>query len=394
MSGDACVVFDDRLTEYDFGPSHPMSPIRIKLTIRLAEALGVLGPDGLETVAAPVADDDLVATVHTAEYMAAVRRCGDEPGRPDHAHGLGTDDTPTFPRMHQASAHIVGASVEAARQVWEGGRTHAANVAGGLHHAMPAAASGFCVYNDAAVAIRWLLDHGAERVAYVDIDAHHGDGVQKVFYDDPRVLTVSLHESPRTLFPGTGYPTEIGGGQAPGTAVNLALPPGTSDAGWLRAFHAIVPEVVQEFRPQVLVTQHGCDSHTEDPLTHLMVSVDAQRAAAIALHDLSHRVCDGKWVALGGGGYAVVAAVPRVWTHLLAVVRGAPLDPGLAVPESWQEYVLEVLGTRGPSRMTDGREPTYSDWSQGYDPASWLDRSIQSTRQAVFPALGLDALFW
>ena len=228
--------------------------------------------------------------------------------------------------MHRAASHVVGATAEAFRQVWSGESLHSANITGGLHHAMPDRASGFCIYNDVAVGIRWLLDQGASKVAYVDVDVHHGDGVEKIFYDDPRVLTISLHETGQTLFPGTGFPQDVGGPDAQGSAVNVALPPGTSDAGWLRAFHAVVPPLLREFAPEVLVTQHGCDSHRDDPLADLMLSVDGQRASYLALHDLAHEVCDGQWVVTGGGGYALVEVVPRAWTHLLAVVGGHPLD--------------------------------------------------------------------
>jgi len=245
-----------------------------------------------------------------------------------------------------------------------------------------------------AVAIRWLLDQGARKVAYVDIDVHHGDGVQHVFYDDPRVLTISLHETGQMLFPGTGFPKDTGGPDAEGSAVNVALPPGTTDSGWLRAFHAVVPQLVREFAPDVLVTQHGCDSHIEDPLAHLMLTVDGQRAAHLALHDLAHEVCGGKWVVTGGGGYAVVDVVPRSWTHLLAIVGGAPLDPAGPTAEGWREHVATLLGRTAPYRMTDGREPAYRDWSEGYDPSVWLDRAVAATREAVFPAHGLDPQPW
>jgi acetoin utilization protein AcuC len=388
MSGEALLVFDDGLTAYDFGRGHPMSPVRVELTMKLAGELGVL--EQLKIVPAPTAGDALLETVHTAEYVAAVKRAGEHPDDADPIHGLGTSDTYCFPRMHEVSAQIAGASVEAARAVWEGDVLHAANIAGGLHHAMPNQASGFCVYNDPAIAIQWLLDHGAERVAYVDVDVHHGDGVQTVFYNDPRVLTVSLHESPTTLFPGTGSAGETGGPDAEGTAVNVALPPGTGDAGWLRAFHAVVPEVVKAFRPQVLVTQHGCDSHVEDPLAHLTKTIDGQRAAYLALHDLAHELTEGKWVATGGGGYAIVDVVPRAWTHLLAIVAGHPIDPATAVPEAWREAVQMRFGRVAPVRMTDGRDASYTDWSSGYNPGTWLDRAIKATRDASFPLLGLD----
>ena len=263
--------------------------------------------------------------------MAAVHAASTD-GTPDPAFGLGTSDDPVFPDMHEASARVVQGSVDSALAVWEGRALHAVNVTGGLHHAMPASASGFCVYNDAAVAIRALLDAGAQRVAYVDIDAHHGDGVQAVFWDDPRVLTVSVHETGQALFPGTGHARETGGPGAEGTAVNVALPSGTGDAGWLRALDAVVPAVVRAFDPDVLVTQHGCDTHLLDPLTHLRVSVDGQVRAAHLLHDLAHEVADGRWVALGGGGYAVVDVVPRSWTHLLGIATHHPVDPAHAGP--------------------------------------------------------------
>ncbi|CAM3637441.1 acetoin utilization protein AcuC [Nocardioides zeicaulis] len=389
-AGPTSVVFDPTLTAYNFGPTHPMSPVRVDLTMRLADELGVL--DRLVRVDAPVATDEQIATVHDPGLIASVTRAGSTPGYEDAGRGLGTEDDPVFEDMHLASAHVVGATLEAVRQVWSGESLHSVNISGGLHHAMPDRASGFCIYNDVAVGITQLLADGAERVAYVDIDVHHGDGVEKVFYDDPRVLTVSLHETGQMLFPGTGFPTDTGGPGAEGTAVNVALPPGTSDAGWLRAFHAVVPPVLREFRPQVLVTQHGCDSHMNDPLAHMMLSVDGQRAAYLALHELAHEVAGGRWVVTGGGGYSVVDVVPRAWTHLLAIASGHPLDPELATPPAWREHVEQVLGADAPHRMTDGRTPAYRDWSGGYDPETWLDRAIHATRMEVFPLHGLDPL--
>jgi acetoin utilization protein AcuC len=386
--GRACVVFDERLTQYNFGQAHPMAPVRIELTMDLARELGVL--EGMVVVGATPATEDELNLIHTANYIERVRKLSDHPIHADSTIGLGSEDNPVFPHMHEASSLIAGASVEAARQVWTGAAPRAINIGGGLHHAMPGNASGFCIYNDVALAIRWLLDNGAERVAYVDVDAHHGDGVQKMFWNDPRVLTISIHEGPQTLFPGTGFSSETGGEGAEGSAVNVPLPPGTSDAGWLRAFHAVVPPVVREFAPDILVTQQGCDSHMDDPLTNLMLSVDGQRASYLALRELAEEVCDGKWVATGGGGYAVIDVVPRAWTHLLAIVSGAPLDPSTMTPEKWQAHVAELRGAPGPMRMTDGRSVAYRAWERGYDPASWLDRSIHATRTAVFPLHGLD----
>jgi len=387
--GPATVVYDSSLSEYDFGPTHPMAPIRVDLTMRLADELGVL--DGLRVVPAPMVTDEQLLAVHDADYIEAVERAG-RFMQPDPRHGLGTEDDPIFPAIHHASAHIAGASVEACRQVLTGESLHSANIMGGLHHAMRAQASGFCIYNDVAVGIQWLLDQGLERIAYVDVDVHHGDGVERAFWDDPRVLTISLHETGQMLFPGTGFADELGGADALGSAVNLPLPPGTADHGWLRAFHAVVPDLVREFKPQILVTQQGCDSHAEDPLAHLMLSVDGQRAAYVMLHDLAHEVCDGRWVAFGGGGYAVVDVVPRAWTHLLAIVAGKPLAPSTQTPGGWREHIRSRLAANAPELMTDGREPRFRDWASGYDPATWLDRQINATRTAAFPLHGLDPL--
>ncbi|HWV27855.1 MAG TPA: acetoin utilization protein AcuC [Aeromicrobium sp.] len=388
MSDRACVVFDEALTSYDFGATHPMAPVRIDLTMQLARELGVL--DRLDVVGAVPATEDELALVHTPQYIERVQHLSAHPHGSDMTLGLGSEDNPVFGHMHEASALIAGASVEAARRVWTGQAPRAVNISGGLHHAMPGHASGFCIYNDVALAIRWLLDNGAHRVAYVDVDAHHGDGVQKMFWDDPRVLTISLHESPQTLFPGTGYSTEVGGEHATGSAVNVPLPPGTADAGWLRAFHAVVPPLLRAFAPDILVTQHGCDSHMDDPLTNLMLTVDGQRAAYLALRDLAAEITGGKWVATGGGGYAVLDVVPRAWAHLLAIVSGHPLEPEQLTSPGWRDRIQQMRGTPALSTMTDGRNPAYRDWSLGYDPASWLDRSIQATRMATFPLWGLD----
>ena len=386
-------MHDDSFTAYDFGRDHPMAPVRVDLTVRLARELGVLsegGAAGLPVIGAANASDDLVATVHSGELIEAVQRVSADPTRTETRFGLGTPDNPVFAGMHDASAHVVGASVEAARRVWTGQLEHAVNISGGLHHAMPGLASGFCVYNDAAVAIRWLLDNGAQRVAYVDVDVHHGDGVERVFWDDPRVLTISLHETGQMLFPGTGFPQDLGGPDAMGSAVNVALPPGTSDGGWLRAFHAVVPPLLREFAPEILVTQQGCDSHVEDPLAHLALTVDGHRASYLALHELAHEVAGGRWLALGGGGYEVVGVVPRSWTHLLAIASGQSIDPLTETPGGWRDHVRTRLARSAPFRMTDGRKPSWRPWSAGYDPDTWLDRSIHGTRTAAFPLHGLD----
>jgi acetoin utilization protein AcuC len=349
----ACTVaapWDERLLAYDFGPSHPLAPVRVELTMALARELGVL--DRIDVTGFESAGDDLLALVHSRGYIEAVKRAG-ETLRPDPSHGLGTPDDPVFAGMHEASALVAGASLAAVEAVFAGSHDHAVNISGGLHHAMPDRASGFCVYNDPAIAIRWLLEQGAEKVAYVDIDVHHGDGVQAVFWDDPRVLTISLHESGRTLFPGTGDPADTGGPNASGAAINVAFTPGTGDEEWHAGFDATVPAALRSFAPSYLVTQHGCDTHALDPLANLLLSVDGQRLAHAKLHDLAHEVCDGRWLAVGGGGYELVQVVPRTWTHLFAIATGEPLDPQTPTPQEWREFVKRRTGETAPTRMSD-----------------------------------------
>ncbi|WP_169949861.1 acetoin utilization protein AcuC [Microbispora sp. H11081] len=386
MSKAVRVVWDEDLLSYDFGPGHPLAPVRVELTMALARDLGVL--DAAEMIGCVPATEDEIALVHTRDYIEAVKNVSKD-GRPALRYGLGTEDNPAFAGVHEAAALVTGATLAAARAVWTGEAEHAVNVAGGLHHAMPGAASGFCVYNDPAVAIAWLLSQGATRIAYVDVDVHHGDGVQTAFYDDPRVLTISLHESPGTLFPGTGFPQETG---AEGTAVNVALPAGCGDTEWLRAFHAVVPPLLHHFQPQVLVTQQGCDSHALDPLANLMLSLDGQRTAYAALHRLAHETAGGRWIAVGGGGYELVQVVPRAWTHLIAEAVGRPVDPSTETPETWRTFAREHTGEIPPLRMTDGRHPRWRDISEGYDPADAVDRAVIATRKAVFPFHGLDPM--
>ena len=366
VAGTFTLAWDPRMTAYDFGPDHPLAPVRVELTISLATSLDVLS--SVPVVSPSPATDAELQLVHDPAYIAAVRQAGAD-GQANGWYGLGTPDNPVFPDMHAASALIAGGTLAAARSVWDGVSLHAGNVAGGLHHAMRKSASGFCVYNDPAIAIAWLLSSGASRIAYVDLDVHHGDGVQAAFYNDPRVLTISLHQHPATLFPGTGLASETGGPSARGYAVNVALPAGTGDAGWLRAVDAVVPPLVSSFQPDVLVSQHGCDTHRLDPLANLDVSLDGQRAAASLMHALAHSAAGGRWLFTGGGGYQRVQVVPRCWTHLLAIAAGTPLDPSVTTPLSWRELARELTGETAPELMTDGSDASFVPVSEsGIDP--------------------------
>ena len=390
MVGTLKVFWDDAFAGYDFGPGHPLAPVRLELTMALARELGVFDAPGVSVTVPEPASHELLELQHDPAYIAAVQCAAPMAPLPDPVFGLGTTDNPVFAGMHDASALVAGASVAAASAVWTGAAGHAANLAGGLHHAMPAAASGFCVYNDPVIAIKWLLGHGAARIGYVDLDVHHGDGVLAAFYTDPRVLTISLHEHPLTLFPGTGLAAETGSGTATGYTVNVALPAGTGDAAWLRAFHAIVPPLLREFRPQLILSQHGCDSHRLDPLAHLGLSIDALRAAAATVHRLAHETADGRWVIFGGGGYAPVQVVPRAWAHLLAEAAGRPVDPRTPTPLAWRDFAQLRTGEPAPEWMTDREPAVYTPFESGYDPADHVDRAIMATRTAVFPDHGLD----
>ena len=381
------------MAAYNFGPNHPMSPKRLDLTSSLARELGIFDLPHVDLVEAYVASDDEIATVHTRDYIQAVRRVGADPTLCEPDWGLGTEDDPAFAGMHEASARLVGGSLVAANAIISGAVPRAVNFGGGMHHAFANKASGFCIYNDAAISIQRLLDSGVSKVAYIDIDAHHGDGTERIFWDDPRVLTISLHETGVSLFPGTGFANDIGGPNAIGAAVNVALPAGTSDAGWLRAFHAVVPQLVEAFAPEVILSQHGCDSHRDDPLTNLNTTVDGQREAALSIAALADKVCGGRWIATGGGGYNIISVVPRVWSHLMAIVAGKPVPLRTAVPETWRSYVADKYGMVAPLLMGEDADTWWRSWEVGYNPADALDRTVMATRKAVFPLYGLDPWF-
>ncbi|WP_159623309.1 acetoin utilization protein AcuC [Ruania rhizosphaerae] len=382
--------WSEELLAYDFGAGHPMAPIRLRLTVELLSALGLLSAPEVRVVDAEPASDDELARAHERAYIAAVRAASE--GVPDRSRGLGTTDDPIFAGMHEASARIVGATLAGARAVWQEGPARAVSIAGGMHHAMPGRAGGFCIYNDAAVAISWLLAAGCERVLYLDIDAHHGDGVERAFWDDPRVVTISVHQSGQTLFPGTGFAQDVGGPDARGSAINLALPEGTGDVAWLRGIEAVAGPVVREFAPQVIVSQHGCDTHRRDPQASLDLTIDAQRAAAQMVGRWASEHAGGRWLSTGGGGYDLIWTVPRSWAHLVAVSAGVPLAVQTDLPAGWLERVRDLGDGDGPTTMSDGGDTDFRSWVDGYDPADPVDQAIAATRRAAFPWRGLDPL--
>lgn len=379
------LVWDDRVASYEFGPQHPLAPVRVELTMALIRDSELVGP-GVREVVPPDVDDDEVLRRHRPDFVDVVRRLSVDPAGPGgDRYGLGAGDTPAFAGMHEVSRTICAASIEAARQVWTGDVVHAFNPAGGLHHAMPERAAGFCVYNDPAIAIDWLLEHGAQRVAYVDVDVHHGDGVEVMFRDDPRVLTISLHESGRYLFPGTGAADDIGGPQALGSAVNLPLDPGTDGRVWLEVFDRVVEPLLRAFKADVLVTQLGCDTHATDPLAHLALTVDDMAAIYRRLHVLAHDVSDGRWLATGGGGYQLVRVVPRAWTIAFAEMSGAKLP--VDTPMAWRETVAQRTGADAPRSFTDDPVTLSDDMTEQARRAA--ERSVDVVQRLVFPRHGV-----
>lgn len=378
---------------YHFGDSHPMHPSRLDLTMRLSRELGLIDLPNITLLEPEMASDEQLVTVHDRDYIAAVRRASANPAEPNASVGLGTDDNPLFAGIHEASARLAGGTLAAAEAVLAGTALHAVNFGGGMHHAARGKASGFCIYNDTAVAIQRLLDGGVSRVLYIDVDAHHGDGTEAIFWNDPRVMTVSLHESGMSLFPGTGFANEIGGPDAAGTAVNVAVPARTTDAAWLRAFHAVVPQIAAAFEPDVIVSQHGCDGHRDDMLSNLKLSVDGQRQNMLDIADLADRLCGGRWIATGGGGYNLTHVVPRAWSHLVAIAAGRPVPLRTPVPQPWRDYVGDRYGADAPALMGDDAEIWWRSWEVGYDPADPVDRTIMATRKEVFPLYGLDPWF-
>ncbi|MEX3610403.1 acetoin utilization protein AcuC [Rothia sp. LK2588] len=388
------VLWAPSLSDYFFGDYHPMHPSRLDATAALARELGLFDLPQVSLEAPEVATDEQLRLAHDAAYIQQVHAISEDPTQSIPECGLGTEDTPGYQGIHEASARLAGGSLQAAQAILDERAVHAVNFSGGMHHAARSRASGFCVYNDCAVAIQHLLEHGVTRVAYIDVDAHHGDGTQNIFWDNPAVMTISMHESGMTLFPGTGFSNESGPcGEAAGTSVNIALPGDTSDGAWIRAFDAVVPPLLREFQPEVIVSQHGCDSHFADEMSHLSISVDAQRELAAYIGRLADELCEGRWIATGGGGYSVHNAVPRSWAHLIAIAAGDPLDIRRPTPQAWQKYMKEKYGDDAPGFLGDASDIWWRSWEVGYDPADEVDRTVMATRKEIFPLWGLDPWF-
>ncbi len=345
--------------DYDLGDDHPLTPVRRELAAKLIEAYGLLEDPGVRVIDAQPATDEQIQRVHAPAYVAAVRQFSATPALAASWEagqwGLAAaGDTPAFAGMHEAAARLCGASVAAAMSVWNDEADQAFSAGGGLHHAFANRAAGFCIYNDPAVAIQALLDAGAERVAYIDVDVHHGDGTQWIFWEQPRVLTCSVHESGKFLFPGTGGLEERGGQNAPGSAVNIPLPAHSGDEPYLRAVTDVIAPAVEMFKPDVIVTQNGADPHHLDPLAHLQITMPTYPRLYDALRRITNESADGRWVALGGGGYTF-DTVPRAWAMLFAAMIGAELDD--RIPPGWLAAAENRVGEKLTATLLGDIEP-------------------------------------
>ncbi|HXZ06156.1 MAG TPA: acetoin utilization protein AcuC, partial [Ktedonobacteraceae bacterium] len=408
------LVFDQGEIAYDFGPGHPMKPQRLVALMDLLQTSGLWRPDDKQSqLPIRAATIEELRLIHTEDYIAEVQRLsnpeeikaflnGIDPETTQKSmrelaeqYGFGEGDTPPIPGMHDVSALIAGGTLVALSAVMglpEGGTfasendrpLHVFHPAGGLHHALAKRASGFCVYNDVSVAIARLLEAREAKVLYVDFDAHHGDGVQQSFYDDPRVMTISLHETGRYLFPGTGEVLEVGDGLGRGYSANMPLEPFTEDDSYIETMNSLLPPLVITFAPDVIISNHGCDTHAWDPLTHLELTLSGIQAQMRLAHQLAHSFCQGRWVAVGGGGYDVYRVVPRAWSMLWAEISDQSLPvrlPGEWV-QRWRPIWLREVEMEEEVQQALGKAPGIASF-----PTTFEDRRedfpAQPRRMAV-----------
>ncbi|RED65877.1 acetoin utilization protein AcuC [Cohnella lupini] len=352
---------------YRFHDDHPFHPVRLELAEDLLRKSGALQDDRMIAQFSYAETERIIREIHRADYIDTVEQLSKEhPGfaaiREADRYGLDADgDTPYFPGMHEAAVAVAAGSIAAADAVMSGRADRALHLAGGLHHAFPDRASGFCVYNDAAAAISYLRKKYNARVLYIDTDVHHGDGVQWFFYTEPEVFTLSIHETGKFLFPGSGFPHERGDSSGYGACLNVSMEPYTEDESWLECFGQAVEQAARTFRPDIIVSQHGCDAHAFDPLAHIHCSMRIYREMPKIIHRLADRYANGKWVALGGGGYDHWRVVPRAWSLLWLEMNDHPL---LANIDS------ELHGGQLPKAWpTISAKPTHSEPL----PITWLD---------------------
>ncbi len=339
------VIYDPAYRSYSFGESHSFSPLRVEIMLDLLEALG----HPFQPVAPQPATHEDILSVHSDYYVRRVVALSDGESVPDSAeYGLGTPDNPVFPGMDEAARWLVGGALHGARMIDAGAR-RVLQLGGGLHHAQRNMASGFCIYNDLAIAMQWLTRRGLW-VAYVDVDVHHGDGVQQILYDDKRVLTMSFHESGEYLFPGTGDIHELGSGLGRGFKLNVPLHPFTEGESYLEVFEQVVPRALRQFRPGVLVVQAGADAHYDDPLADLMLTTGDYEKIFHLILQWADEFTAGRVLFTLGGGYSF-RATPRVWALLYLLLHDLPVPKD--VPASWRSKWSAVMDGTPPEQFHD-----------------------------------------
>lgn len=352
MKNNCSFIFSEDLLQYKFSNDHPFNQFRLTLTIDLLKKMNALDP--AQICPPRMADEEELSLIHDPNYIKAVKLAGYGKLSSDIAenYGLGTEDTPIFSNMHEASSLQVGGTLTAVDQVMTGKAVHALHLGGGLHHGFRGKASGFCVYNDCSVAIKYLQKKYNARVLYVDTDAHHGDGVQWSFYDDPNVCTLSIHETGRYLFPGTGNVNERGQGKGYGYSFNIPIDAFTEDESFISTYTKAISEVSEFFKPDVILSQNGSDSHYYDPLTHLSFTIKSYRIIPKLAHELAHRYCGGKWIAVGGGGYDIWRVVPRAWALIwLEMTENSNCYGNL--PLEWRDVWQKKAPVKLPAEWDD-----------------------------------------
>jgi len=401
----AVLVDSDKFQNYDFGPHHPLTPKRLILTHNLIETIGMFEDPNVSLEEARYATDEEVGLIHGDNFIKLLKKAS-EPLAPSAMWeiGLGPGDNPIFEGMYDASRLYVGASLLAADLIMKGETRRAFNISGGLHHALGSKAinekgetvdtgrddraSGFCILNDCAITAAYLIkNYGLKRIMYIDVDAHHGDGTQWIFYNLKNVLTCSIHQDGRTLFPGTGFIGEIGRGEGKGYSVNIPVLPYTFEEPYLKTLEKIVKPIARKYKPEIIITQLGADTHFTDPLTNLMLTTRTYQKIAKFLYDLSNEVCDGKWLALGGGGYSP-DIVGKAWTIYFAQMADFKIPE--KVPESWRSLSKELIG-KSPSPYfldKDVPEARLKEEDQEIIKEKTED-IINKIKEVVFPLLGL-----
>lgn len=353
MNKDAVFVYSEDQMQYKFNDDHPFNHLRLRLTYDLLTALDAIQEDDILTPR--MATDEEIKLFHDDAYIEAVQSAGKGTLSEGVAanYGIGTEDTPIFKNMHEASALLVGGTLTAVDAVMQNKAQHALHLGGGLHHGFRGRASGFCIYNDSAIAIEYMRRHYGARVLYIDTDAHHGDGVQWAFYDTPDACTLSIHETGRYLFPGTGSVNEKGQGQGFGFSINIPVDAFTEDDSFLSCYETAIEEAAAFFKPDVILTQNGADAHYYDPLTHLSSTIKTFEMIPRLAHKLAHKYCGGKWVAVGGGGYDIWRVVPRAWSMLWLEMTNRQDLLNHPIPPKWIEYWQEKSPHPLPDKWTD-----------------------------------------